>query len=371
MMKARGPRKQIAFALTLLVSTVGLAMTGGPAGAQATLACGQVVTASTILTSDVGPCAGDGLILGADGITLDLNGHRIFGTPGEGDNVGVNITDRTGVTVTGGEVTDFGAGIAIRRGSQNTVRQVFVHDNIGLLDGSGDYGDGIAIFGSPDNLLEANTVEHNGPFDGIGVFGPPSTGNRIEGNTIARNNIARLGPEPGNFLNLDDGVNLGAGLSGGSHTTVSNNVIIENGFNGINACSARGEPCYTSDNVITGNLIQDNGFGDPTRPKEQTIFGDGIHVVAIRPPGLSPSDFFPPTRNLVTNNRVFHNAGDGISVGSSNNEILDNVALRNGSAIRHFYFDAQDISLNNDCDSNVWRGNRFGTVNPRCVRGTR
>ena len=358
---------------TAVVLLAGAAVaTTADSAAAAAVACGQVITESTTLSTDVGPCAGAGLIVGTDGITLDLAGHRVFGAPGEGDNVGVTLEDRTGVTVTGGEIADFGAGVAILGGSGNTVRQVHLHDNVGLLDGSGSYGDGVAIFGSAGNRLQQNVVEHNGPFDGIGVFGEPSTDNVIDGNLVIRNDIARFEEAIGSVINLDDGINLGAGLSGGSRTTVSNNTIRANGFNGINACSNRGAPCITTDNVITGNLVEGNGFGDPSQPgAPQALAGDGIHIVSIRPPGRDPANFFPVTNTLVAGNQVIGNAGDGILIGSSSNQILDNVALRNGSAIRHFYYDAQDISLNNDCDSNVWRGNRFGTATPRCVRARR
>ena len=357
--------------VTVLLAGLAVA-TPATTAAAAAVACGQVITESTTLTTDVGPCAAEGLIVGADGITLELAGHRIFGAAGEGDNVGVMLENRTGVTITSGEITDFGAGVAILGGSGNTVRQVNVHDNVGLLDGSGSYGDGIAIIDSPGNLLRQNVVEHNGPFDGIGVFGALSTDNVIDGNLVVRNDIARFEEAIQGVINLDDGINLGAGLSGGSRTTIRNNTIRANGFNGINACSNRGAPCITTDNTITGNLVEDNGFGDPSRPDEPlTLAGDGIHIVAIRPPGRDPSNFFPVTNNLVTGNQVIGNAGDGIVVGSSSNRILNNVALRNGSAIRHFYYDAQDFSLNNDCDSNVWQGNRFGTANPRCVRSPR
>lgn len=54
-------------------------------------------------------------------------------------------------------------------------------------------------------------------------------------------------------------------------------------------------------------------------------------------------------------------------VGSSNNQILNNRAVGNGTAIADFFFDLQDISLNNDCDSNTWVGNTFATADPVCT----
>lgn len=54
--------------------------TSSDAGA-AEIGCGAVITQSTTLHQDVGPCPGLGLIVAADDITLDLNGYRVFGDP--------------------------------------------------------------------------------------------------------------------------------------------------------------------------------------------------------------------------------------------------------------------------------------------------
>lgn len=333
---------------------------------SAVLTCGQTLTRSTVLARDLGPCAGDGIVVGADGITVDLNGHRVLGTPGPGDNVGIRLRGRSGVVVRGGTVTGFGAGVAVMGGSHNIVTGITSQDNVGLIDGSGDFGDGVAIFNSSDNVLRANTVRRNGPFDGIGVFGRSSTGNQIVRNMVERNNIARFASNIQLFLGLDDGINLGSGLEGGSHTSVIGNTIRHNAFDGIDGCSDRGNPCITTDDVIVGNLVQANGFGDPLNP-DPFDSGDGIHIVGITPPGNSFSDFFPSTRELVANNSVLDNAGDGIGVGSSDNKILNNRALGNGASMPDFFFDLQDISLNNDCDANSWFGNTFSTADPTCV----
>ena len=42
--------------------------------------CGDTLTHSVKLTADLTDCPGDGLVIGADGITVDLNGHTIDGT---------------------------------------------------------------------------------------------------------------------------------------------------------------------------------------------------------------------------------------------------------------------------------------------------
>jgi hypothetical protein len=357
---ARLPRRSIGAGVGLSLLMLSTPFLG--TAEATTVACGEIITQTTTLTSDVGPCSGDGIIIGADNITLDLGRHRVFGTPDKGDNAGILLNGRTGVTVTRGTVTDFGTGVVIMDGSANTVSRVFAHENIGPLDRSGDLGAGIDIFGSRDNLLTNNRIVHNGPFEGIGVFGASSTGNRIENNLVEFNVIVSFVGDSG-FFNRDDGINLGSGLSGGSHTTIKNNVIRLNGTNGINACSGTGIPCVTTDNVIERNIVEQNGLLG-------NIDGHGINVVNILPTpgGSAPSS----TRNRIQRNLVQNNASNGITLGLSlDNVIRNNRSVANGSfQFQGEVFDNNGIDLFDnefDCDNNIWRGNVYETAVPECT----
>jgi hypothetical protein len=57
-----------------------LARLGDAAGAAAAqpVSCGQVITQDTRLDADLTCDAGDGIVIGAPGITLDLGGHKVF-----------------------------------------------------------------------------------------------------------------------------------------------------------------------------------------------------------------------------------------------------------------------------------------------------
>src|SRR4051794_40004914 len=46
--------------------------------------CGDVITQDTKLDSDLTNCPGDGIVIGADDIELDLNGHTIDGVQTRG-----------------------------------------------------------------------------------------------------------------------------------------------------------------------------------------------------------------------------------------------------------------------------------------------
>src|SRR2546425_13075034 len=42
--------------------------------------CGDLITQDTTLDSDLIDCPGDGIVIGADDITLDLGGHTVEGS---------------------------------------------------------------------------------------------------------------------------------------------------------------------------------------------------------------------------------------------------------------------------------------------------
>ncbi len=110
----------------------------GPAGADqqgAVLECGTIITEDTVLVADIGPCGdvvsepghasgGHGLVIGADGVDLDLNGHTIFGLGGSvvpHQASGVLVDGHSDVSVSDGTVRDFFHGVQVVNGSHNTV----------------------------------------------------------------------------------------------------------------------------------------------------------------------------------------------------------------------------------------------------------
>lgn len=329
-------RKPTIHRLTALTAALTVAVLGLAAPAAAShVSCGDVITTDTTLDSDVGPCvASDGIIIGADGITLDLNGFEVFGGPLDGEgNIGVRLNGRLNVTVTNGTVRDFDAGVALIGGStSNKITAITARDNIGSTLSA--FGDGIAISDSHDNLIKDNIATGNGPFDGIGLFGS-SSGNTINHNTVTNNDVASSPT-----VNQDDGIRLEPGTS---NNKVVNNTVHGNGLDGIAVFF------QSTGNVIENNDIRDNGFHDKIHRK-----GDGIRV------------FSEGNNTLIKSNSVFDNAANGIRVDSLNNDILDNKTGGNGVGIENA-FDLHDS--NENCDNNTWSNNSFDTANPPCTTG--
>ncbi len=198
-MVRKGGRRILPRVRSVLVSSVlAVGMFGAPAVRSATVgtvSCGQVITRSTTLTADVGPCRGDGLIIRADGITLDLGGHTVLGartqTPA-GNAAGIRLVAGTGVTVRHGTVTGFDGGVVIDGGSANTLTRLVVRDNVSSANPdlanpptfTAELGDGIVVIGSGGNHIERNVVRANGIYDNIAVLGAGSDHNTIAGNEV-------------------------------------------------------------------------------------------------------------------------------------------------------------------------------------------
>ena len=334
-------------AATVLALVMSLTTLVGPVSASH-VSCGDVITQDTTLDSDVGPCAGDGLIIGADRVILDLGGHRLFGTAGEsGEGLGIVVQGREQVWVTNGVVQHFDTGVAVIGGGNNHVTDIRAIDNVGSL--AAGYGDGILLESSNRNVVAENISRRNGPFGGITLFGGSSR-NTIDRNLVEDNAIlsSPTGPQQ------DDGIRL---ENNALRNTISNNRVYRNGLDGI--ALFRG----SSYNRILRNDVRENGAHDQVHRQ-----GDGIAV------------FNQADRNLIQENHVFDNGANGIFLrgpvtfsngttipGARSNRVLDNQTGNNGpvpgpGGARY------DLRDNNpDCDENIWFGNTYLTAFPECT----
>ncbi len=343
-----------------------------------TMGCGAVITATTTLTADVGPCPGDGLVIGANNITLNLNGHTISGTgAGDGSHAGIRLTARSGVRIAGtpgSTVRGFSAGVAIIGGSGDRVSGLTIRDNVGPISDQAIFGDGVAVFFSANNTIIDNTITHNGVYDGVGILGPNSNDNRILNNRIS------------------DTVDMGQ-ISGGTGNGVIVNAFLDENFpreQSVHRNSIIGNRIETSDNsgvanlssvdgVVANNLIRGNGRDPANNPRN----GIGVrHLERAQ----------PDTHMIIQANTVVDNhGGDGIQIGAEvntvsvnqvhgnddgilvtqqghRNQILNNDASNNLAAIGFADLDDENFTFIPtfpfqlfDCDQNTWRGNIWGS----------
>jgi parallel beta-helix repeat protein len=315
----------IAALATCAVSSVALGQEPG-----AGIACGDTITADSTLDRDLTDCPSNGILIGADGITLDLNGHTISG---DGKpvrrcrrdqicDVGVANDDHAGVTIRGGAVRGFVIGVGVFRGRNNRFAELnssqnqffgfviagssrtVIRDSSGYDNPRPD-GDGLGVFRSHDLRIVHNSFRHNGQ---LGMHIEGSTENLVRGNLVSRN---------GDFGMLIDA----------DRTQVRGNRSVRDGGTGI--LVGRG-----SRNVIAGNRISGSGEGIAVEK------GRGNRVVRnvvahTRKSGIRLGIGDPPigsTGTLVRGNLVTSAGRDGFLVAKSDrNAILrSNTARRSG-----------------------------------------
>jgi len=379
------------------VSLILLASTTTSAGAATRVRCGATITGTTKLAADVGPCPGDGLVVTAGNLTLDLNGHRVFGNAApeaQGDFAGIRLQRTNRVIVKGGTVDHFAAGVVVQRGSSNTVQNLVVHDNISPCEGEvntqspGLLGDGIVVFSSVGNQIRNNRAVHNGPFSGISlvaetnrttgqIAGPVPRANVVRNNTV-KDSITCFGDMgirvegPGATQNVVQANTVSGSLNEGI-AVLSVLARDISGF-GVTCSDPIADPSLplcpgfvppnpaNTNNQILDNFSFENGQGPPV---------SGISLIAF-PWANNPSG------NLVKGNRAERNGGSGISViggdvgppnfyGATNNTIVANTAVNNNAAGLPDRFDLIDDNTDRPCDHNHWAANVYGTAFPACT----
>lgn len=345
--------------------------------------CGQVLTEGTTLEEDIGPCVGNGLIVGADGITVDLNGHTLIGWRGyaerfhadnfqkssqqpdepgleslnTGRETGIVMVGTENATVQGGTVKGFAAGVLLANASNNTLQDLTVRDNVGLCGRCfSPLGDGIVLFESPDNVIADNHLVANGLYDNIGVLGGRSKNTEITGNTVEDGRPAPGGTRLAYGIAVQVADGTGRVITG-SH--IANNTVRGNagiGIRSVNNFDAR----------IANNLVVDNGVRTSTPDAE----GEGIQVANGR------ERVTDDTNTTIVGNTVRNNGRDGILIKARGNKIINNTSTDNGQNLGGDdaginWFDLRDAT-SDTCEFNTWNNNEWGSAGytPECTSKT-
>jgi hypothetical protein len=341
-------RYVVALALGLLVVPA-----TAVAGRGAT--CGATITSSTKLRADLTNCPGDGLVVGADNITLDL-GRRTIDGSGTAGSQGIRLAGRRGVTITGGTVQEFATGIGFDASDGNRVSGVSVRDSAGrgidvlggsdanVVEGVSVSGNrtGLAVTGSQRNVVRRGAFVDNA-VTGVLLFG--ASRNAIEGNRIAGNGgngVAAVEASNDNrvLLNSVQGSETGLIVDTSDRNLLSLNRVTGGGDGVLVAGSG---------NTVAGNIV-DRSIGGC-----ETCLGWGIGVTA-------------GDGNVVKANVVSRSLADGINVSAAGTWVGLNVALKNGalgiSAVPGVVDGGRNIASGNvdaaQCAGVVCKGGRRG-----------
>jgi parallel beta helix pectate lyase-like protein len=189
-----------------LAAAAAFAAVAAPQASAKQLSCGATITKNTKLTKDLVDCPGVGIKIGADGITLDLNGHTVAaGVKRNPKAHGILNIGHDRVTIKGGTVKGFGAyGVRLADAKRNVVRNMHMTGNftgIGLVESSSnlvEHSDmsgsrfvGVNLTGGAHNRVIANAITAS---VGLGVLVQTSVNdhgsdNRILDNVIEGNGI--------------------------------------------------------------------------------------------------------------------------------------------------------------------------------------
>lgn len=251
--------------------------------------CGDTINVSITLTCNLIDCEADGLVIGADYVTIDGAGHTISGSD---HMVGVYATGRTGVTVRNLVIRNFNQGILL-----------YLCPNSMVIDNTAanNTNNGIWVSDSPGNMISYNTANRN---EGSGIYLSNATYSTVSSNT-ANSNIL-------NGIELTDH---------SDNNTITDNVADYNGNSGIKMTNS-------VENTVTGNTACGNGW-------------DGIHLLNFA------------HQNTVTKNTACENDRAGIySSRSHDNDLLQNTLQSNSYGI-YSYSSNNTLEVNGLYGNNV------------------
>ena len=302
-------------------------------------ASGNTVGGAGALGNTIASSGGNGVRLSGAGATANaVVGNRI-GTAVDG-TAALNNAD-SGVLITGGAsdnriggYADAGLGNLISGNGKNgvlldgtdTSGNSVAGNRIGT-DATGTSalpnGDGVLIRGGAhDNLVggafvgHGNTVSGNA-FDGVEIRGAGTDRNTVAGNIIglAEGTGAALG-NGGHGVVVADGAR--DSRIGGDGVALFGNVISGNADSGVLVHGTHGTSGPTSGNLVTGNRIGIDVFGDVARPNGR----HGVYIVA------GASGNVVGGANAHLGNHVAGNAADGVHVSgatTADNRLENNV----------------------------------------------
>ncbi len=182
---------------TVLILIVGIILINS-ASAFSQGVCGQTITEDTVLTQDILDCPGDGIIIGANDITLDCNGHTI-GYQYEGNKNGIYLNGRSGVTIKNCTIKDYLYGIYLKDSDNNLIISNEATQSIDEL---------VHIVNSDNNKIKDNAVSDIGYLVGFGGI-TTSFNNSIVNNQVINARGCGIADE----YNVND------------HTSIINNYI--------------------------------------------------------------------------------------------------------------------------------------------------
>jgi hypothetical protein len=277
-----GQRIVLVTLAALVLVTVAPEANGG--GGTPITTCGQTVTTNAVLTVNLS-CTGNGVVVGASGITIDLKGFTIRGDGDSASDEGIDVSGGfDSVSVKNGVVRTFGNGVYANAADRLRVTGIVSSGN--LSDGfslsgasvsvtsSAAYGNGqVGIFVLGDHAQVKSSIG-SGNNEGIQVIGDfakvtsaQAVGNAFDGINIQGNSgVVKSSTASGNSF---VGILVGEICCGTvPASVVSANKAYGNGFiDGVSDLSGRGIAVgFVSTPPVGRNVSRGNDNPDECDP---------------------------------------------------------------------------------------------------------
>jgi parallel beta-helix repeat protein len=357
-------RRELTIAAGVALAAALVVAQPSPATSRAPqLSCGATITVSTKLDRDLVNCANNGIVIGADNVTLDLNGHVIDGDGAEFSgcgadepcDVGVVAFGHSGVTIKGGTIREFGIGVLVVDTSDSRITHLAASNSLysGVILAAASRSSieavtasrnglttdqaGIDVFDSRQLSIFGNRVDSSGD---IGFFISGLDDSRIEKNVLSRNPEAAILLDHGNGNvfsqnRISESVDIGIVVSGDANT-VSGNLLT-----GTGGCSSDDCGYGISLEGGTGNVVEGNTalrfhragirvaafeqFGGPTTR------GNTVRLNLVQGSALDGLLVESTATDTVLDRNTAVGAGDdGIEVDNAATTLTRNLAARNG-----------------------------------------
>lgn len=207
-------------------------------------ACGQIVQGKVKLNSNL-ICKGDGIIVGGNDTTIDMNGYSLKGPGMNSNKVGIMIGGQNNITVMGnGIISGFQSGIYISGSTKVDSHELSINNNK------------VAFYltGTQQPEISNNMVNNNT----IGVALHSSNNAKVSYNQLSQNRLSGVtlintgdsAIHGNNILNTSNGIFLDTQSS-------SNKVDFNNVFNNIlDINNANNLPTNINDNQYSNNNCQ-------------------------------------------------------------------------------------------------------------------
>jgi parallel beta-helix repeat protein len=350
--------------LTLMSVSINAAECGGAVACE----CGDTVVESYTMTEDLIDCPVDGLDIGADDVTLDCAGNKIFAFVKEGAEVpeelppeptktGIEVKGHSNVGIRNCEVRYFDVGVHIlpdhktqKFSSQVVVRDSVVRNNlltgVDVLEASNVFFrdnilsrnnlNGLRVAGGSNVLVEGNRANFNNK-DGISLT--DVTDSVINGNTANGNEVGIRADQfvdgriTDNVANDNDITSFGTGFS---FYELENTVVHDNkAKNNKNALVVnRGKDSSFKDNIFNRN--ERYGFylfGDDNRVSRNIISQNdarGLQVAAGSGNTIDRNVFFQNAVNAYEASSVSENEWDFEGTGNHWSDYRSNPGRSSG-----------------------------------------